>query len=202
MTIYENTHLGWISFAIDFISGHIDAIDLRLNAHYGNFEYKLHFMKNLNRIGLDQTAAAQLAKDLNHLLAQYQVFYMNVRGLHWNIRGEKFFELHVQFETLYTDLQLKVDEIAERILTLGHVPMHTYAEYLQHSELTIAKDISNWRAAVGNVLDAFQKVIVIQRRLLVLSGEIGDEGTNALMSDYIRAQEKSVWMFGALMNEE
>jgi starvation-inducible DNA-binding protein len=158
-------------------------------------------MENLNHIGLDRTKAAELARNLNHLLAQYQVFYMNVRGLHWNIRGEKFFELHVQFETLYTDLQLKVDEIAERILTLGHVPMHTYAEYLNHSELTIAKDISGWREAVANVLDAFQKVIVIQRKLLSLSGEIGDEGTNALMSDYIRAQEKSVWMFSALVSE-
>jgi len=72
-----------------------------------------------NIIGLDEQQAQQLADSLNELLANYQVFYMNVRGYHWNIKGDKFFELHVKFEELYDDLLMKVDEVAERILTLG-----------------------------------------------------------------------------------
>jgi starvation-inducible DNA-binding protein len=74
-------------------------------------------MKQVNRIGLDPNKSAELATKLNTLLANYQVFYMNTRGFHWNIKGEKFFELHVKFEELYNDLILKIDEIAERVLT-------------------------------------------------------------------------------------
>jgi starvation-inducible DNA-binding protein len=156
-------------------------------------------MENLNHIGLDKTASAQLAQDLNHLLAQYQIFYMNVRGFHWNISGEKFFELHAQFELLYTNLQLKIDEIAERVLTLGHTPMHSFKSYLGEAEIAASENVSAWRPAVESVLGAFQKVISLQRNLLEKSAEIGDEGTNALMSDYIREQEKSVWMYAALL---
>ena len=67
-----------------------------------------------NIIGLDAIKAKKLADLLNVLLANYQLFYINSRGFHWNIKGEKFFELHLKFEELYTDTQLKIDEIAER----------------------------------------------------------------------------------------
>ena len=80
-------------------------------------------------IGLNAEAAAQLSSGLNDLLADLTVFYMNARGFHWNIRGKAFFELHAKFEELYTDLQLKIDEVAERVLTLGSHPTHTHEEY-------------------------------------------------------------------------
>ncbi|HBI39575.1 MAG TPA: DNA starvation/stationary phase protection protein, partial [Tenacibaculum sp.] len=69
-------------------------------------------------LGLDKNKTDQLTKELNNLLANFQVYYQNVRGLHWNIKGKNFFELHLKFEELYTDAQEKVDLIAERILTL------------------------------------------------------------------------------------
>lgn len=156
-------------------------------------------MDNLNHIGLDKKEAGLLAKDLNHLLAQYQIFYMNVRGFHWNIQGEKFFELHAQFELLYTDLQIKIDEIAERILTLGHVPSHSFKTYLADAEVKPAENIHAWRPAVESVLSAFKTIILLQRGILEKSAEIGDEGSNALMSGYISEQEKSVWMYSALV---
>jgi starvation-inducible DNA-binding protein len=56
------------------------------------------------------------------------------------------------------------------------------------------------REAIGGILDGFQKILVLERELLEMSAEAGDEGTNALMSDYIREQEKLVWMYGAWMN--
>jgi starvation-inducible DNA-binding protein len=125
---------------------------------------------------------------------------MNTRGFHWNIKGEKFFELHVKFEELYNDLILKIDEIAERVLTLGHTPIHTYTDYLGLSNVKEAKDVTVGREAIGGILDGFQKILVLERELLEMSAEASDEGTNALMSDYIREQEKLVWMYGAWMN--
>ena len=147
-----------------------------------------------NIIGLDAIKAKKLADLLNVLLANYQLFYINSRGFHWNIKGEKFFELHLKFEELYTDTQLKIDEIAERILTLGHTPDHTFTDFLKLSKIKEQKNITNGVKAVNSVIDAFSILLTIQRQLLILSAEADDEGTNALMSDYIRQQEKLVWI--------
>ncbi|WP_247237487.1 Dps family protein [Telluribacter sp. SYSU D00476] len=151
-------------------------------------------------IGLDLEKSRQLADKLNQLLANYQVFYINTRGFHWNIKGEKFFELHAKFEELYTNLQLKNDEIAERILTLGHTPLHSYTDYLALSRIQEKKNISNGKEAIQYILEAYEAIITLQRELLTLSGEADDEGTNALMSDYIREQEKEVWMYSSYLN--
>ena len=159
-------------------------------------------MKNLNAIGLDSTKAAQLAEKLNELLANYSLFYQNTRGYHWNIKGEKFFELHLKFEELYNDLLLKIDEVAERILTLGHSPNHNYSKYKKTSKIVESIKVSDGITAVKEILNSFQTVIMLQRELLSLSAEAGDEGTNALMSDYIRMQEKLVWMYSAFLNKQ
>lgn len=158
-------------------------------------------MSKLSKIGLDKERSEELIGLLNDLLANYQVFYQNNRGFHWNIKGEKFFELHVKFEELYTDLQLKIDEIAERVLTLGGTPMHTFEEYLKTSEIKGVKNASEARVCVKAILEAFGILLVKQRKILDLSAEVGDEGTNAMASDYIREQEKLVWMYAAWLKD-
>ena len=125
--------------------------------------------------------------------------YQNLRGLHWNVKGEKFFELHVKFEELYNDLILKVDEIAERVLTLGGTPIHSYSDYLAKSSIKEMKNVTDANGTVSSVLESFETLLKKQRHLLTLSGDADDEGTNALMSDYIREQEKLVWMYSAFM---
>ena len=157
--------------------------------------------KNLNAIGLDATKSKQLADKLNLLLANYQLFYMNTRGFHWNIKGEKFFELHLKFEELYNDALLKVDEIAERILTLGFTPVHAYSDYIKVAFIKETKNVSDGKKAVEYVLSSFKTLIGLERDLLNLSADANDEGTNALMSDYIREQEKLVWMYSSFMNK-
>ena len=77
----------------------------------------------LNAIGLDAKHSKKLGEELNLLLANFQRYYMNLRGIHWNIKGKRFFDLHAKFEELYDDANLKVDMVAERVLTLGEVPL-------------------------------------------------------------------------------
>lgn len=158
-------------------------------------------MKTINQIGLDEAKSKALAGGLNQLLADYMMFYQNTRGLHWNIKGEKFFELHLKFEELYTNLLLKVDEIAERILTLGGTPLHTFDDYQKTTQIKSIKNISDGNTGITNVLDSFKTIIIKQRDLLNLAAETEDEGTNALMSDYIREQEKLVWMYSSFLNQ-
>lgn len=156
-------------------------------------------MATTNAIGLDPKKAEKLAKKLNALLANYSMFYQNTRGFHWNIKGKKFFELHLKFEELYNDLLLKVDEVAERILTLGFTPEHKYSAYTKTAGIKESPKVTDGNDAVSRILDSLKKLIVLQRELLDLSADANDEGTNALMSDYIREQEKLVWMYTSFM---
>ncbi|QIL85563.1 DNA starvation/stationary phase protection protein [Vibrio sp. HDW18] len=150
-----------------------------------------------NLIGLDSTQSQKLANTLNHLLANYQVFYMNTRGYHWNIQGKEFFELHVKFEEIYTDLQLKIDEVAERILTLGVRPMHSFSGYLKATQIKEHTDSLDGRSSMQGLVDGFSVLLHQQRDILEFASKSGDEGTAALMGDYIREQEKLMWMLNA-----
>ncbi|MCC5854221.1 MAG: DNA starvation/stationary phase protection protein [Idiomarina sp.] len=157
-------------------------------------------MKQVNVIGLDQEGTKVLARRLNALLSNYQVLYMNVRGFHWNVRGERFFELHAKFEETYNDLLLKIDEIAERILTLGQKPQHSYSTYLQESTIAEATNIVEGRECVQSLLEGYKILIRLQRELLDAASELSDEGTASLMGDYIKEQEKTCWMLTAYLD--
>ncbi|MGB8712264.1 MAG: Dps family protein [Onishia taeanensis] len=156
-------------------------------------------MTDTNAIGLHESSASQLAERLNALLANYQIFYMNVRGYHWNVKGNQFFELHTKFEEYYTDLLLKVDEVAERILTLGHTPVHAYSDYVKMSDIAEDKDIHDGTSCVRGILQGYQSLIGLQREILSLASDADDEGTAAQVGDYIREQEKTVWMLNAYL---
>ena len=154
-----------------------------------------------NSIGLDAGKARELAEKLNLLLANFQLFYINSRGFHWNIKGDNFFELHLKFEELYTDTQLKIDEVAERILTLGHTPNHSFTDYLKLSAIKEQQNVTDGKKAITSVINSFTILLKLERELLNLSADAGDEGTNALMSDYIRQQEKLVWMYSSYLDK-
>jgi len=145
-------------------------------------------------LGLSEVYASEVSENLNELLASFQTYYQNLRGIHWNIKGKQFFELHVKFEELYTDATIKVDDIAERILTLGEVPLHTFEDYQQKTKVLIGKNITNDEKAVQLIIDSLSSLLKLERQLLELSGEASDEGTNSLMSGFITEQEKTIWM--------
>ena len=152
-----------------------------------------------NRIGLDQKKSEVLSKELNSLLADYQVFYQNLRGLHWNIKGREFFELHLKFEEFYNDAVVKVDEIAERILTLEGTPLHTFSDYLTNSSIEEVKAMSSGRDGVAVVSKNFSVLIQQERKILALAADADDEGTVSLMSDYISETEKTLWMLSSYL---
>lgn len=156
-------------------------------------------MENLNKMGLDILKTKELADLLNELLSNYSIFYQNTRGYHWNIQGDKFFELHTRYEQLYNELFVKIDEIAERILTLGYIPDHTFSDYIGKSSIAESCEITEDTESVGQILYALNILLTKQRRIHKLSAEINDEGTNAQISNYIREQEKLVWMYSTYL---
>lgn len=145
-------------------------------------------------LGLDEQKVINLTEELNELLANFQVYYQNLRGVHWNIKGQNFFVLHDKFEELYDDAEEKIDMIAERILTLGETPMHTYSEYLDIARVPIGKNVSKDEHAVKLIAESIKELLEIERVILEKSDDADDEGTNAMMSDFISEQEKTLWM--------
>ncbi len=155
---------------------------------------------NTTVLGLDRRKVQGLTSSLNELLANFQVYYQNLRGLHWNIKGKSFFELHVKFEELYTDSQEKIDLVAERILTLEGVPLHTFQDYTELANVPVGKNISNDTESLRLIVGSLTKLIEIERAILNQSEEADDEGTNSMMSDFISEQEKTVWMLKAWLS--
>ncbi|EID74688.1 Dps family protein [Imtechella halotolerans] len=154
-----------------------------------------------NSLGLDVQKTEAMVHQLNTLLANFQTYYQNLRGIHWNIRGKRFFDLHVKFEELYTDANLKVDMIAERVLTLGGTPLHTFNDYITKTTVPVGKNVSNDEASVQLVVDSLSELLKIERNILEMSGDANDEGTNSMMSDFISEQEKTIWMMKAWLDQ-
>jgi starvation-inducible DNA-binding protein len=156
----------------------------------------------LNILGLPVNETQIIKSELNVLLANFQIYYQTLRGLHWNIRGRRFFDLHLKFEELYNDSQLKIDLIAERVLTLSGIPLHTFDDYLKNNKLEIGSNIHNDEKAINLIVDSLSKLLIIEREILNKSSQISDEGTSSMMSDFISEQEKTIWMMNAWLEKE
>ncbi len=157
-------------------------------------------MKATSLIGLDAEKSQKVINLLNELLANYQIYYQNLRGFHWNVRGNRFFVLHAKFEELYNDAIEKIDEIAERILTLGGIPLHSYAAYAKVATLKAKENITDGDECLRGVVENIQVLLKQERELLNVAAEIGDDGTQDVFSSYISEQEKLLWMLNAYLN--
>jgi starvation-inducible DNA-binding protein len=150
-------------------------------------------------IGLEIEESRVLVAKLNLLLANYQIYYQNLRNFHWNVSGPNFFELHAKFEELYTAATLGIDQTAERILTLGSRPYSSYREYIDHAEIKEAMEIKDHIDMVEIIRNDLNILLRLERETLNTANELDDEGTASLMSDYITAKEKVVWMLSAYL---
>ena len=158
-------------------------------------------MKTLDLLGLDEKKVQNVVNELSVLLADLQVFYSNLRNFHWNAKGHGFFVLHSKYEELYNDAAEKVDEVAERILQLGSTPESRFSVYLQTSEIKEADVVSCSKEALDLLLDYYKTLIARERRIIDLATEAHDDTTVSLVSDFLKEQEKTVWMLVAVSSQ-
>lgn len=156
-------------------------------------------METQNDLGLERKDTRELAVKLNELLANYHVYYQNLRAFHWNIKGPNFFQLHAKFEELYTAALEKIDEIAERILTLRHTPLHSFSDYLKNSSIQEALNLSTDRETVETTVHNIGQIIRLEREVLTMAAECDDEGTQGLISDDLNTLEKTLWMLNSFL---
>ncbi len=151
----------------------------------------------MNYLGFNPNNLTETVRNLNQLLADYQVYYQNLRNFHWNVEGENFFDLHAQFEALYTDARIKIDEIAERILTLRSRPVSTLTDYLETSNVDEARKVTNDREMVMTILENHKVLISCMRDVISAAGKAGDEGTIDMIGGFLSELEKKSWMLDA-----
>ncbi|MEG0796714.1 MAG: Dps family protein [Odoribacter sp.] len=157
-------------------------------------------MKTTNLIGLDVEKSQRVAELLNVLLANYQIYYQNLRGFHWNIKGNRFFVLHAKFEELYNDAMVKADEIAERVLMLGATPLHSYARYEKVASIQARENVTEGDVCLKAVMEDVLVLLQEERAIMAAASEAGDDGTLDLLNPYISGQEKLLWMLNAYLN--
>ncbi len=153
-------------------------------------------------IGLSKDYTQNVEKELNGLLANFTVYYQNLRALHWNIRGAHFFQLHEKFELLYTRAAIEVDDIAERILILEATPLHTLEDFIKNSKISSSKNVTDDSTAVKVIIENLSTLLKVERNILELANENTDDGTADLMTRLINDQEKDHWMMRAWLGRK
>ena len=137
---------------------------------------------------------SEIAKNLNSLLSNYQMYYQNLRALHWNIKGKMFFMLHAKYEEFYTEASEVIDEIAERILMLNETPFHTFEDYISNAMIKAVKNVNEANQSIKIVLENNISLLNEAYKVSKIASESGDEGTVALISEIISSLEKRIWM--------
>lgn len=155
------------------------------------------------QIGLEEKKIRPVVDELNNLLANYHIHYQKLRGCHWNVKGKSFFSLHAKFEELYTQALESIDELAERILSLGKPPVSTFSEYTQQATLKEVNTIGMKETdMVKALVNDMTHLIEIEREILKSTEEAGDDGTNDMVNRFMQFKEKNIWMLRAFINED
>ena len=137
---------------------------------------------------------------LNFYLANLNVLYRKIQNYHWNIVGAGFFSVHVKLEEYYDAINEQIDDVAERILSIGGRPLGTLKDYL---EVTTIKEAKNKEIsildAIADVKSDFEAMLKLTKEIKEVADKENDYGTSALVDEYISTYEKDLWMLNAYL---
>lgn len=149
-------------------------------------------------IGIKEKDTAKVAEILNKLLADHNVLYIKARNAHWNVEGPDFHGQHLFFETIYDALAENIDDIAERVRSIGHYAVGSMKEFLELTELSEAKPAKNdSQSYIKALLSDFEAVIISIRASLEAVDKHGDAGTEDFLVGLMEQHEKTAWMLRA-----
>lgn len=146
--------------------------------------------------------SSELIKELNVQVSTWSVLYTKLHNYHWYVKGHQFFTLHNKFEELYNEATAHMDEIAERILTLGGDPVATLKEHLEQSVVAEARGDEKADEMVKVIADDFGKTMDSLKKGMELAGKEGDDMTEDLLNATYQSIEKHQWMLNAFLGEE
>ncbi len=137
----------------------------------------------------------ELAKSLNELLSDLNVYYRKIQNYHWNIKGKNFFVIHAKLEEYYDEINEQIDEIAEHILMIGYQPLGRMKDYLETSKVQEADNVkvdidTVFNELINTYTDLLQKVKEIKKK----ADTETCYATSSLMDSYITDYKKKLWM--------
>jgi len=150
-------------------------------------------------IGISEISRKEIAEGLKKLLADSYTLYLQTHNFHWNVTGPQFRELHLMFEEHYTELALAVDEIAERIRTLGFAAPATYRAFAELSSVKEVDGVPEATEMVNILMQAHETVVRTSRAVLKIAQQSDDESSASLIGDRMRSHEKTAWMLRATL---
>lgn len=150
-------------------------------------------------IGISETDREAIAGGLKKVLADSYTLYLQTHNFHWNVTGPQFRELHLMFEEHYNELALAVDDIAERIRTLGFAAPGTYRAFAELSSIEEVDGVPEASEMVRLLTHGHEQVVKTCRSVLRVAQDADDESTSALVSDRMRVHEKTAWMLRAMV---
>ncbi len=150
-------------------------------------------------IGITQESLTEAAHALNAILADELVLYTKTRNAHWNIEGPDFHSMHLFFESQYEQLDETMDDIAERIRSLGHYAPATLKSFLELTHLSERLHETNDSQGFIKELLADHESIIIHLRELInpLAEKMKDAGTSDFITGLMEKHEKMAWMLRA-----
>ncbi len=141
----------------------------------------------------------EVVNRLNLLLSDLQIVYQNLRTVHWLVKGHEFFMLHKLYEEYYTEMAEGIDEVAERVLMLEGTPLFQFSDYLKHASVKPLAEVPKGKESLKVVVENYTLLLGSYRSLLALAADHNDEGTVAMMSEWIGSTEKKLWMLKATL---
>jgi starvation-inducible DNA-binding protein len=150
-------------------------------------------------IGIPEAERAKIAEGLTRVLADTYTLYLKTHNYHWNVTGPMFNTLHTMFEVQYNELWMAVDEIAERIRSLGEYAPGSYAAYADLTSIEEDAGVPKAEAMLANLVKGHEAVARTARAVFPLAEDASDEPTADLLTQRMQASEKTAWMLRSML---
>ena len=150
-------------------------------------------------IGIKQSSLAEVAQALNVLLADENVLYIKTRNAHWNVEGPDFLTMHRFLEEQYKQIEQIIDDIAERVRTIGHYAEASLAGFLALTHLSEeAREKNDSKGYMKILLEAHETIIVhLRENVDRFADEWKDAGSADFITGLLETHEKMAWMLRA-----
>jgi len=150
-------------------------------------------------IGIPEGQRQAIAEGLSRLLADTYTLYLKTHNFHWNVTGPMFNTLHLMFEQQYNELAQAVDQIAERIRSLGFHAPGSYAAYSKLSSVPEAEDTPGAEAMIQQLAEGQEIVVRTARDIFPAADATNDEPTADLLTQRMQIHEKTAWMLRSML---
>lgn len=150
-------------------------------------------------IGINEQDRQTIVDGLSRLLADTYSLYLKTHNFHWNVTGPMFQTLHTMFQTQYTELAIAVDDVAERIRSLGFPAPGTYSEYAKLSSIPETSGVPAAEEMIRLLVEGNEAVVRTARATFPAAEKVADESTADLLTERMRLHEKTAWMLRSLL---